>query len=70
MPTVKGPDKIGQVRRAYEERKMYDEIHAGLCKNRLTNDVANFLADLAMRVKNLEDVVLQRTMEVGGSAEE
>ena len=38
------------------EQQVFDEIHSALCGNGLTNEVANFLADLAIRVRRLENV--------------
>jgi hypothetical protein len=35
-------------------QKMYDGIHAALCANHMTSAVADFLADLAIRVKRIE----------------
>jgi hypothetical protein len=35
-------------------QKMFDDIHAACCSNRTTNEMANFLADLAVRVTKLE----------------
>lgn len=35
--------------------KMHDEIYAALCANHCTGAVADFLADLAIRVHRMED---------------
>lgn len=34
--------------------KMYNDIHAALCANHLTSAVADFLAQLAVRIEKLE----------------
>lgn len=37
------------------DEQMYNDIHAALCANGFNTDTANFLADLAMRVRKLEE---------------
>lgn len=46
------------------EKERFEETRAALCGNRLTESVANFLADLAMRVDRLE-----RALEAASSAQ-
>jgi hypothetical protein len=36
------------------DQEMYDEIYAALCCNQLTDAVASFLADLAVRIRRIE----------------
>ena len=36
-------------------QKELDAVHAALCANRMTNDVANFLTDLYARIRKLEE---------------
>lgn len=38
-----------------EDQRIGDDIHAALLRNGINNEVANFLTDIAIRIKHLEE---------------
>ncbi len=40
----------------HEEQELNNKIHAALCANHMTSAVADFLTDLAARIRKLEAI--------------
>lgn len=48
-----------------EDVRLADQVHAALCGNGLNNDVANFLTDLLVRLRELERKVKNIETDIG-----